>query len=344
MSTLRAWVSWPAFAIVLFVLPLVLTDPHARLLLILIGMYGLLAMGWNLTLGFAGIFNFAQIGFFGIGAYTTGILATRTGVDPWLALPISAGCAALASLVAFLPVLRLRGIYVGLATYVFSQLCVYLVLGQAKLTGGANGIVGIPRLSLGDTSLRADGRIGYYYLAAVLLFAVTVLVRVLVRSTLGMSLLALRDNEALATSRGVSRVRQHLIVFMIGAAVAGVAGSFNAFLNGVVSTDVFGFGYLTLLLSMIFLGGSGSVYGPIAGAVVVTLVSDTFQDAGAWRDIVIAMLILVVLWVAPKGLAGLSRQVVTTLGGRRSGGGAPAPHTPSLDSDHVHPTTIQETQ
>ncbi|MEU8198798.1 branched-chain amino acid ABC transporter permease [Microbispora amethystogenes] len=324
MGNARAWTGWTLYAIVLFVLPMVFTDPHTRLLLILITMYGMLAQGWNLTLGFAGIFNFAQIAFFGVGAYTAGILATRTGIDPWLALPISGVSAVLASLVAFLPVLRLRGIYVGLATYVFSQLCIYLVLGQAGLTGGSNGIVGIPRLTLGETSLRADGRVGYYYLGAALLFAATLLVRLITRSTLGLSLLAIRDNEALATSRGVSRVRQHLIVFMIGAAVAGVAGGFNAFLNGVVSTDVFGFGYLTLLLSMIFLGGSGSVYGPIAGAVVVTVVADALQDAGAWRDITIAMLILVVLWVAPKGLAGLARSLpVPPL--RRAGAAAPTP-------------------
>ncbi|MEV5556880.1 branched-chain amino acid ABC transporter permease [Nonomuraea wenchangensis] len=333
MSKLGTWAGWPAYAIVLAVLPLVVTDPHGRLLLILITMYGVLALSWNLTLGFAGIFNFAQIGFFGIGAYTTGILVTRTGVEPWLALPVSGVSAALASLVAFLPVLRLRGIYVGLATYVFSQLCIYLVLGQAGLTGGSNGIVGIPRLSLGDMSLRADGRIGYYFLGAALLFAVTLLVRVLTRSTLGRSLLAIRDNEALATSRGISRVRQHLIVFMIGAAVAGVAGSFNAFLNGVVSTDIFGFGYLTLLLSMIFLGGSGSVYGPIAGAVVVTVVSDALQDAGPWRDVVIATLILVVLWTAPKGLAGLARSAVTALRERR--GRADRPPSASEPITHV---------
>ncbi|MEU8037508.1 branched-chain amino acid ABC transporter permease [Streptosporangium sp. NPDC049078] len=327
MTNLRSWAGWPVYAAVLVALPMVFTDPHSRLLLILFTMYGVLAMSWNLTLGFAGIFNFAQIGFFGIGAYTTGILATRTGIDPWLALPISGVSALIASLVAFLPVLRLRGIYVGLATYVFSQLCIYLVLGQAGLTGGSNGIVGIPRLSLGDVNLRADGRIGYYFLGAALLFAVTVLVRVLTRSTLGMSLLALRDNEALATSRGVSRVRQHLIVFMVGAAVAGVAGSFNAFLNGVVSTDVFGFGYLTLLLSMIFLGGSGSVYGPIAGAVVVTLVSDVLQDAGAWRDMAIAMLILVVLWIAPKGLAGITNSVLASLRRPRRPASEPLPTT-----------------
>lgn len=311
MANFRTWAGWPLYALVLGLLPLVFTDPHSRLLLILITMYGVLALSWNLTLGFAGIFNFAQIGFFGIGAYTAAILSTRTGIDPWLAIPISGVSAVLASLVAFLPVLRLRGIYVGLATYVFSQLCIYLVLGQAGLTGGSNGIVGIPRLTLGETSLRADGRLGYYFLGAALLFAVTLLVRLLTRSTLGMSLLALRDNEPLATSRGVSRVRQHLIVFMIGAGVAGVAGSFNAFLNGVVSTDIFGFGYLTLLLSMIFLGGSGSVYGPVAGAVVVTIVSDALQDAGPWRDIVIAALIVVVLWAAPKGLAGLARQALS---------------------------------
>jgi branched-chain amino acid transport system permease protein len=298
--------AWPAYAVALFVLPLIFGEPHMRLLLILIAMYGILALSWNLTLGLAGIFNFAQIAFFGVGAYTTGIIAEHTDISLWLALPISAVCAAIASLVAFVPVFRLRGIAVGLATYVFSQLCIYLVLGQAKLTGGSNGITGIQRLSVGDTSLRSNGRIGYYYLGAALLLLTTVLVALVTRSTFGRSLIALRDNEALATSRGVSRVRQHLIVFTVGAAVAGVAGSFNATLNGVVSVDVFGFGYLTLLLCMIFLGGSGSIIGPIIGAVVVTLLSDRLDSAGTWRDMTIAALILVVLWVAPKGLVGLT--------------------------------------
>ena len=338
MPKLRGLVGWPVYAIILVALPLVFTDPHSRLLLILITMYAVLALSWNLTLGFAGIFNFAQIGFFGIGAYTTAILVTRTGVDPLAGHPrlggvghaglaggVPAGAAAARHLrrpghVRVLPALHLPGARPGRA--------------DRRLQRHRRH----PRLTLGDLNLRADGRIGYYFLGAALLFAVTVLVRTLTRSTLGMSLVALRDNEPLATSRGVSRVRQHLIVFVIGAGVAGVAGSFNAYLNGVVSTDIFGFGQLTLLLSMIFLGGSGSVYGPIAGAVVVTLGLRRPPGRGRRRDVVVALLILVVLWLAPKGLAGIARSLFDSVRERLRRPGEPAPPSVTTSS-----TTVKET-
>ncbi|MCE0768088.1 branched-chain amino acid ABC transporter permease [Pseudonocardia kujensis] len=300
-------VPWVAFAVGLTVAPFVLSGAHARLQLIMVLLYSLLAVSWNLTLGLAGIFNFAQIAFFGIGAYTTAVLCTRSGLSPWIAMLVSASTAALAAVVAFLPVLRLRGIYVGLVTYVFAQLCVYLVLGQRELTGGSNGVVGLPDLTVGSLNFYDDDRLGYYFLGAVLLFAVCLAFALLTRSRLGLSLVALRNNEALAASRGVRRARQQLAAFVIGAAVAGVAGSYQAFVNSVVSTDVFGFGYLTILLSMIFLGGRRSNPGTIVGVVVITVLSDVLADSGAWQQIISSAITLVVLWLFPDGLAGLAR-------------------------------------
>ena len=315
---IQRWLPWITFAVALVLAPDVFSSAHSRLVLILAMLYALLAVSWNLTLGLAGIFNFAQIAFFGVGAYTTAIFCTKTGVSPWVAMALSGISAGVSACIAFLPVLRLRGIYVGLATYVFSQLCIYLVLGQSRLTGGSNGIVGLPDVTLGGTDFYNNQRIGYYYLGAALLFLVCLVFTMLTRSNFGRSLIALRNNESLAASRGIQRSRQQFLAFVIGAIVAGLAGSYDAFFNSVVSTDVFGFGYLTLLLSMIFLGGRNSIPGTVLGAFVITVLNDRLSHVGAWQQVVTSSIILVVLWLFPDGLAGLARVCLSWLQRRRT--------------------------
>jgi branched-chain amino acid transport system permease protein len=295
---------WIGSVIALACVPYIVNGLYARLLLVQVITYGLLAVSWNLTLGIAGIFNFAHIALFGVGAYTSAILVLRYEWDPWLTMPVAGVVSALASLIAFIPVIRLRGIYVALATFIFSQLCVYLVLGQRDITGGSSGLVGIPDLYVGSASLLADGRQGYVRLGSVLLVLVVSAALVLHRSTFGRSLLAIKDNEQLASSRGIPVFRLHLITFMIGSFMAGVTGSFYAFTNNVVSVDVLSFGYATLMLGMIFLGGSSSVVGPLLGAVVITVGSDQLRDHGPWRFIVVGIVILVVLRFFPRGLTG----------------------------------------
>ena len=310
---LRLLLPWIVFTVVLATLPGVFTSAHSRLVLIQALLFGLLAVSWNLTLGLAGIFNFAQIAFFGVGAYTSSILVTKLGISPWTAMALSSLSASISACVAFLPVLRLRGIYVGLATYVFSQLCIYLVLGQSDLTGGSSGIVGLPDMTVGSFNFYDHNRYGYYFLGAVLLFVVCAVFVWITRSRFGLSLVALRNNEQLASGRGIRRTRQQFLAFVIGAAAAGIAGSYNAFVNSVVSTDVFGFGYLTILLSMIFLGGRSSIPGTVVGALLITVLNDRLSSAGAWQQVVSSSIILIVLWVFPEGLAGATRRLTDVL-------------------------------
>lgn len=305
---LPTWASpvllWIAGVVLLLLVPLVVTDMYQRLLLVTTVTYALLAVSWNLTLGISGIFNFAHVAMFGIGAYTSAILVVRYEWDPWLTMPVAGVVAALASVVAFIPVIRLRGIYVALATFIFSQLCIYLVLGQSDFTGGSSGMVGIPDLYAGDTSLLADARWGYAYLGIGLLIVAVTAALLLHRSTFGRTLLAIKDNEPLAASRGVPVFRLHLTVFMVGSFMAGVTGSYYAFTNNVVSTDIFSFSYATLLLGMIFLGGSRSIVGPLLGAVVITVGADQLRDQGPVRFIVVGVIIILVLRFFPHGIAG----------------------------------------
>lgn len=313
----RMALSWTGFAVVLVAVPFAIVDPAARFVAITALLYSMLAMSWNLTLGVAGIANFAHMAFWAVGAYASAIATTRWHLSPWLALLFAAACAAACGGVAFIPVLRLRGIYIALVTFVFAQLCFFIVLNQRKWTGGSSGIVGLRPFTLGGSSLGDNGKVGYYFLAAGLFLVLLVLCDVIFRSPFGRGLIALRDHEEYAVCRGVPPFRQHLFIFVISAAMAGATGSVWAHFIGVVSPEMFGFGYSALVLSMIFLGGVSSSRGPIAGAIVIAIVSDHLKDQGPWRFIVVSLIIMCVLWFFPRGLAGLWESAVARVKGLR---------------------------
>jgi branched-chain amino acid transport system permease protein len=301
----RLAMQWLAFALVLVLVPFVVGDPASRFLVIEVLLYAMLAVTWNVTLGIAGIANFAHMAFFAVGAYASAVATTRWGASPWLGLPFAALVGGASGALAFVPIVRLRGIYIALVTFVFSQVCFYVAVNQRSWTGGSTGLVGIEPFSLGSFSFFDYGRVGLYFLAAAVFLIMLIIVDLLHRSTYGRSLIGLRDNEDNAVARGIQPLRQWFIAFVISAAMAGVVGALYANLTGVVSPELFGFSYSSLVLSMVFLGGVGSVRGPILGAIVVTVLSDRLNAQGPWRAIAVSAVIVVVLLFLPNGVAGL---------------------------------------
>jgi branched-chain amino acid transport system permease protein len=203
-----------------------------------------------------------------------------------------------------------KGIYVCLVTFAFGQLCLHLILSMSSYTGGSNGLVMIPSMSLGSYSFAEHGKIGYYYLVLSTLIASTVFLRRLVRSYFGLSIVALRDFEDLAISRGVSVARQRLLTLAASAVFTGAIGAIYAFYLGAVSAELFGFGYLATILSMILLGGTSTIYGSLAGAFVLTFISEFLVSLGPWRFVMISAMIIVIIWRYPSGLLLGLRSVV----------------------------------
>ena len=213
---------------VLIVLPLVVPSPYIRHLLIVAFLYGIVASNWDLSMGYGGIFNFGHIAFFALGVYASAILSKSFGITPWATIPMAGVVGVIAALIVSLPVLRLKGIYVVLVTFAFSQLCLQLILSQSEVTGGSLGMPLLPPLKLGDYNFARDGKFGYYYVALFLLVASTVYLHRLVRSHFGVSMVALRDNEDYAISRGISLARQRLLTLASSALFTGIAGGFYA--------------------------------------------------------------------------------------------------------------------
>ena len=322
------------FFLVLFLLPLVNDNSYVRHISIIAIMYAVLVSSWNISLGYGGVFNFAHMAFFAVGAYATGILTKTFGFSPFLGIPIGIAASVVASVLVCLPVLRLKGIYVILVTFAFGQLCLQIVLNQRDLTGGNFGLVSIPPLAVEGFSFRDYQNIGYYYLALAILAITVAAVSWFARSRFGWRVIALRDNEPYAISRGVPLARTRLATFAFSAIFPGAIGAVYAQYVRSASPDMFGFSFLTLALSMLLLGGTGTIWGPIAGAFVFTVLSEIMTQLGPGRYLVTAVLIVLILRFFPRGLAGIPEFVIARIGSwRRSG-----------DAGESKTTTIGETR
>ena len=294
-----------AFIAVLVVLPLVSDSSYLRHVTIIALMYAVLVSSWNITLGYAGVFNFAHMSFFALGAYAAGILSKTYGLSPWLGLGAGVAASVLGSIVICLPVLRLKGIYVVLVTFAFGQLCLQIVLNQRDITGGNFGLVSIPALQVGDFSFRDHQNLGYYYAALAVLLASTAYISWLMRSNFGRAVIALRDNETYAVSRGIALAKVRLLTFIASAVFPGLIGGLYAYYVRSASPEMFSFSFITLGLSMLLVGGIGTLWGPILGAFVFTAVSDSMVSLGPGRYLVVATMIILVLRFYPGGLQAL---------------------------------------
>jgi branched-chain amino acid transport system permease protein len=302
--------------LLLALLPLVFSDSYTRHVLIMVFIYAIVASNWDLSLGYGGVFNFGHLALFGIGVYAYALLTKLAELDPWIALVASGVAAMLAAVVVTVPILRLKGIYIILVTFGFAQLVMQIIISQTAITGGTQGIVRIPGLYVFDHNMVRDAKLAYFSIALGLLAASTLFLRVFVRSRAGASIVALRDNEEYAVSRGVSLVRQRMLTLAASAFFTGIAGAFYAAYQRTASIDVFGMSLATIVLSMVLLGGTGTIYGAVMASFVLTIFAEAMADFGAWRPMITAVLIIVVMLVYPSGLVGMIRALWTATAGR----------------------------
>lgn len=317
---------WAAVIALGLVAPQVLTSGVAQNLAVIALLFAVVASNWDLTLGYAGIFNFAHVAFFGIAGYVSAIATIHLGVPIWWDIAIAVVAVALLSGITAALALRLRGIYVALVTFAFVQLCVALIISQKWLTGGAVGLVGVPDLELFGFRFGSDQR-SYFYLAEALLLGSTLFLRWLVRSDFGLSLIALRDNEDYAVSRGISATRQRVLAMVASSLFTAAAGAVYAHYLIVASPDLFSFSLTTLILSMVLLGGTATIFGPILGAIVLTVLTEQLAEFGVIRFMIIAVLIVLTLRFLPGGIWSFGEKITGLR--RRAARNDPSPRSRS---------------
>lgn len=299
-SLKRAW-PVPLLAAVLL-LPAVTQNNYILRVAINVFVYITLASSLNVINGYSGQFNLGQAAFYGIGAYTAGILATRYGLSFWLLLPVSGLMASLFGGLLAIPTMRLTGKYLAITTLGFSEIIRLTILNWTSLTRGPMGIPGIPLPRIFGHAIRSDA--GFYYIivgiAALMIFATY---RV-INSRVGRAWIAIREDEAAARAMGVETATYKLLNFMYGAFWAGVAGCFYAFLTSYISADSFTLDEGFSILAMVLVGGQGSLVGPVVGASFLTILTELFRSAAQYRLVVFGLAILVTMHLRPQGIAG----------------------------------------
>ncbi|MDR7152602.1 ABC-type branched-subunit amino acid transport system ATPase component/ABC-type branched-subunit amino acid transport system permease subunit [Hydrogenophaga palleronii] len=270
-----------------------------------VALLAVVGIGLNVLLGLSGQVSFGHVGFFAIGAYTVAILTTKAGFSFWLAWPVAALLGGLAGALLALPALRVKGPYLAMITIAFGFIVEHGIVEASGLTGGQNGIMGLLAPSLGF----AQGERAVALLAIVTVGVALVLFTWLSRGTWGATMRAVRDAETASESVGLNPLVIKTVAFAISAVFAAAAGALFAPLSGFVTPHTFGFLQSILFVLVVMLGGAGSVAGPLVGALIVGLLPELLSGMEEYRLLIFGVLLLVVLWAAPDGVAGLVRRV-----------------------------------
>lgn len=286
--------------------PFLLKGSYFLNVLVFIGIHTMLAVALNLLLGYAGQISLGHAAFFGIGAYVSGILTTRFLIDPWLAMILAGFFSAGLGFVIGFPILKLKGHYLAMATLGFG-IILYIIFNETVgWTGGPSGLSGIPNLHIG--SLHFDNDWNTYYLIWIFALGLMLLSINLSQSRIGRALRAIHDSEVAARVMGVNARLLKVQIFAVSALLSAVAGSLYAHTMTFISPVAFGFNFSVELVTMVIIGGLGSIYGSFLGAAILTLLPEllrVFQDF----DIVIygLMLILITMYMPGGLISGLER-------------------------------------
>jgi ABC-type branched-subunit amino acid transport system ATPase component/ABC-type branched-subunit amino acid transport system permease subunit len=272
-----------------------------------IGQIALLAIagiGLNVLIGLSGQFSFGHAAFYAIGAYAVAICTSHGYLPFWLACPLGVAIAVGIGALLALPALRVKGPYLAMVTIAFGLVVEQTLVEAESLTGGQSGILQIPPLSLAGIVL-GDRAMAIAALAAATL--VMAAYHMLSANGWGQAMRAVRDSENAAASIGISPTRTRIVAFMVSAGCCALAGGLSAPLNSFVTPQSFGLNFSILLVLTVVIGGIGSRPGPVLGAIVIGVLPELLSSFEAYRILAYAALVLLVLWIAPGGIAGMLR-------------------------------------
>jgi branched-chain amino acid transport system permease protein len=284
------------FLAVLALLPLAVTVPYWVGVLIVSMYFALVSAAWNLLAGYTGQFSLAPATFAMIGAYSSGLLYHHFRISPWVGIPVGVAASGFIGFLLGVVVLRLRGPYLALTTLSFAEI-IRLVIGNSyTVTRGDLGL-SVPAIF--------ENRLAYYYLFLLVLVVVQVGLYLLVRSRAGLYLQAIRDDDVAAAGRGVNVVLWKTASFALSSAICGLAGGIYVHFIMLASPEIGLVLQTGLVMSMVVLGGMGTLIGPLLGAFLVEISSEAFRDVGLSHMLVFSLMVILVGRFFREGLWGL---------------------------------------
>lgn len=298
----KRMIGWLIAIAVLALLPALLSEYTVRVLNGAI-IAAIAVIGLNFAFGYSGLMSMSQASFMGISAYILAILTTRFGLNVWVAVVVALVVTESFVLVAGRVLLKLRGHYLALGTLGLNVSLTIIMLNWVDVTGGSNGIGSIPPLTVGPVAIA--GERAFYWLGIVVLLALAALAMRIKDSHTGRAMIAVCDDEISTSMTGMSVPRVKLTAFALSGFYAAIAGCLFATHMEFVSPDDFSFDKSIVFLSMLVVGGSGSIVGAMLGATALTLLPEMLRAVGHAYLLVFGVLVLLVLTFFPTGLVGL---------------------------------------
>ena len=296
----RTGLTVTGLSIALLIFPLLEDNPYTIGSTNLIAINAIVVHGLNLFIGYAGQISLGHAAFFGLGAYGSAIATVTFGIPPWPAMVLVACGVAVVALILGIPILRLSGHYLAMATLGLNFVVHSILLQWDEVTGGPSGFSGIPYLSFG--SFEFDDEIRLHYLLWGITLICLLLCLNLVRSGVGRGLAALAGDETAAAALGVNTRNAKIKIFVLSAVLASIAGSLFAHTYSFVSPDSFGIFTSTDMVIMVVVGGMGSIWGSLFGAALMTMMPEWMDMFETYKDFVHGGILVLVLMFLPQGL------------------------------------------
>lgn len=286
---------------------------HYTGIMVFSGIYCLITIGLSLLMGYAGQISLGHAAFYGIGAYTSGILTTKFGLNPWLGMLLGGLLASAVAVAVGAPSLKLKGHYLAMATLAFGIIINIVFREEVEWTGGPDGMINIPGLQL--LGWRINSTTDFYYLVWVIVSGAFLFTANILQSPAGRALRAIHTSEPAAGSMGINVSRYKIIVFVYSAALASLAGSLYAHYMNFINPSSFDLFFSIKLIIMIALGGMHSIWGAVVGTILIVFLSlEWLHFLEEFEILVYGAILLVVTIFLPNGLVGLPQVVQKKIG------------------------------
>lgn len=295
-------------AVVLLGLPYIGLNQYIMRIIIMIGIYSMLALGLNILTGYTGQVSLGHAGFYAIGAYTASLLSLKLGANFIVAAIAGAAMSSFCGLLLGLPTLRLKGTYLSIVTLGFGEIVKMILMNWDKVTNGTLGLRNIPRPSLFGVKLTLANN-GIYYMMLVLVALVTLVCILIVKSKIGRAFMSIKEDELAATMMGIKTTRYKVLAFVISAFITGLAGAFYASMIGFIEPNSFTFDTSTLIISIVILGGMGTIRGMFLGSAILIAFPEVSRFMMDYRFVVYGIVLVLMMRFRPQGALGWKSQM-----------------------------------
>ncbi|WP_273321924.1 branched-chain amino acid ABC transporter permease [Vallitalea guaymasensis] len=298
---------YPIIAVLLAVLPFIISSQYILRIVIMIGVYSILSLSLGLVTGYTGQISLGHASFYAIGAYASALLSVNYGLNFFITAPIAALLAAVCGLLLGLPTFRLSGTYLAITTLGFMEVVRMVLLNWQSVTNGPLGVTRIPKPSFFGIELSTSNG-GLYYLILVFVIITTFCIVGIVRSRMGRALMAIREDEMAATMMGIKTTYYKAIAFVLSSFFSGLAGAFYAHMIRYIDPNTFTFDTSIMILSIVILGGMGTIGGMFLGSMLLVTFPEVLRFLQEYRFVMYGVILVLMMRFRPQGILGGQRK------------------------------------